>query len=60
MTPRFTKRVPVPKSRKSDYAGVAGNFYDGANVAREFEYWNAAGLLIIHAAIAYTDAVTIN
>lgn len=38
---------------------VAGNFYAGADVAREFEYWNAAGVLIVHAAIAYTDALTI-
>ncbi|KAF0126667.1 MAG: hypothetical protein FD189_2423 [Elusimicrobia bacterium] len=35
------------------------NFYDGAGLAREFEYWNAAGLLAAHAAIAFTDAATI-
>lgn len=59
MTPRLTKRVSVPRSKMTDYANVAGSFYDGANVAREFEYCNAAGVLIIHAAIAYTDAITI-
>ncbi len=59
MTPRLTKRVSVPKSKSSDYAMVGDNFYKGAEVAREFEYWNAAGLLIVHAAIAYTDALTI-
>ena len=38
---------------------MAENFYRGAELAREFEYWNAAGVLIVHAAIAYTDAITI-
>jgi hypothetical protein len=28
-------------------------------VARGSEYWNAAGLLIVHAAIALTDALTV-
>jgi hypothetical protein len=32
---------------------------NGAETAREFEYWNAAGVLIVHAAIAYADAVSI-
>ncbi|OGR68024.1 MAG: hypothetical protein A2081_02655 [Elusimicrobia bacterium GWC2_61_19] len=59
MTPRLTKKISVPKSKRSDYAMVGDNFYKGAEVAREFEYHNAAGVLIVHAAIAYTDAVTI-
>lgn len=59
MTPRRHRRVSVPKSKKSDYARVAENFYRGAEVAKEFEYCNAAGVLIVHAAIAYTDALTI-
>lgn len=59
MTPRRHRRVSVPKSRKSDYARVAENFYKGAEVAKEFEYCNAAGVLIVHSAIAYTDALTI-
>ncbi len=28
-------------------------------MAREFEYWNVAGVLIVHAAIAFTDALTV-
>jgi len=28
-------------------------------MAREYEYWNAAGVLIVHAAIALADAVAI-
>jgi len=59
MTPRRKKIVSVPKARSKDYRKVAENFYQGAEAAREFEYWNAAGVLIVHAAIAYTDAVTI-
>ena len=59
MTPRRHRHVSVPKSKKSDYARVAGNFHKGAELAKEFEYCNAAGLLIVHAAIAYTDALTI-
>ena len=59
MTPRTSRRVSIPRTQYHDYAKVADNFYSGADLAREFEYWNAAGLLIIHAAIAYTDAITI-
>jgi hypothetical protein len=58
MTPRL-KRGSVSRSKYHDYIKVADNFYNGADVAKAFEYWNAAGVLIIHAAIAYTDALTI-
>lgn len=60
MSPRGQRRASVPKSKSSDYAKVAESFYHGAELAKEFEYWNAAGLLVVHAAIAYTDAVTIH
>ncbi len=59
MTPRRSRRVSVLRVKYHDYVKVADNFYSGAELAKEFEYWNAAGVLIIHAAIAYTDAVTI-
>jgi hypothetical protein len=59
MTPRMNKRSSVPRTKYHDYIKVADNFYNGADTAKEFEYWNAAGVLIIHAAIAYTDALTI-
>lgn len=52
-------RITVDRSRSRDYAAVAKNFMQGAELAKEFEYWNAAGVLIVHAAIAYTDAITI-
>lgn len=32
---------------------------DAANLANEFEYYNAAGVLIVHSAIAMADALTI-
>ena len=54
-----TKRVQVNKVKSRDYQMVAENFIHGANLAKEFEYWNAAGVLIVHAAIAYADAITI-
>ena len=59
MTPRRQKKVAVPKGKAKDYRNVADNFYDGAEMARAYEYWNAAGVLIVHSAIAYTDAITI-
>ncbi|MBX2991867.1 MAG: hypothetical protein KF749_11965 [Bacteroidetes bacterium] len=54
-----SRRVSVSRERSSDYMNVAENFYQGAGLAREFEYWNAAGVLIVHAAIALPDAVAI-
>lgn len=59
MTPRMSKRISVPRSKHHDYIKVADSFCSGAEAAKAFDYWNAAGVLIIHAAIAYTDAVTI-
>jgi hypothetical protein len=59
MTPRMNKRATVSPSKHHDYRKVADNFYSGAEAAKAFDYWNAAGVLIIHAAIAYTDALTI-
>ncbi len=56
---RGKSRATVDRSKVSDYLKVADNFYRGAEVAREFEYWNAAGVLIVHAAIALADAVSI-
>jgi hypothetical protein len=41
------------------FFNVAKNFYKGAELAEEFEYYNAAGVLFVHAAIALADALTI-
>lgn len=59
MTPRRERMVSVPRSKSADYAHVADSFYSGAELAKEYEYWNAAGVLIVHAAIAYADAISI-
>jgi len=56
---RKTQRVPVERVKFADYKKVAHNFYKGAELAGEYEYWNACGVLIVHAAIAFGDAMTI-
>lgn len=56
---RKTLRKKVDSDRCKDYQKVAESFYGGAEAAIEFEYWNAAGVLIVHSAIAYADSVSI-
>ena len=56
---RKTVRKTVDASKSRNYKIVADNFFNGAELAKEFEYWNAAGVLIVHSAIALADAVTI-
>ncbi|MCF8241478.1 MAG: hypothetical protein K9J16_08815 [Melioribacteraceae bacterium] len=58
----MVKKVPRKSYESTDYSKflkVSKNFADGAEVAADYEYYNAAGVLIIHAAIALADAVTI-
>lgn len=38
---------------------VAEHFFAAAGASRDLEYWTAAGVLIVHAAIAYTDALCV-
>lgn len=52
-------RVAVHRTKAKDYRSVAESFYRGAELARDFEYWNASGVLIVHAAIAMADAIAI-
>ncbi len=54
-----SKRKQVDKVMFAKFLQVSKNFEEGAQVADEFEYYNAAGVLIIHAAIALGDALTI-
>ena len=42
-----------------DFIKVSENFKEGAELAFEFGYYNAAGVLIIHSAIALADSITI-
>lgn len=54
-----TTRKTIDRAQAKNYKIVADNFYSGAEVAKEYEYWNAAGVLIVHLAIAYSDAISI-
>lgn len=56
---RKTSFKVVESNKYKNFLLVADNFYKGAELAFEFEYWNAAGVLIIHAAIALADSLTI-
>ena len=57
--PRSGRRRQVDRSRWLQFRTVAGHFAKAADLAAEFEYWNAAGVLFVHAAIALTDAITV-
>ncbi|MEW6193847.1 MAG: hypothetical protein AB1521_01655 [Bacteroidota bacterium] len=52
-------RKKIEAYRYKDFIEVARNFYEGAKIATEYSYYNAAGLLIVHSAIAYSDAISI-
>jgi hypothetical protein len=54
-----TKRAAVDRREAAKYAAAAAQFTQAAGLAREFEYWNASGLLYVHSAIAFADAVAI-
>jgi len=56
---RRSIRKSVDRSLSSKYRRVAEGFREAAEVANEYEYWNAAGVLIVHAAIAFADAIAI-
>lgn len=49
----------VDQSKYSDFEKISKDFENGCESAYAFEYYNAAGVLIIHAAIALADSVTI-
>ncbi|MBK7105452.1 MAG: hypothetical protein IPH62_09225 [Ignavibacteriae bacterium] len=58
----MVKKVSRKQYETSNYKNflkVAENFINGADLALDYEYYNAAGVLIIHSAIALADAVTI-
>ena len=52
-------RKSVPRQKFNEYQNVAEHFYNAAKDSIELEYWTAAGVLIVHSAIAYTDALCI-
>jgi hypothetical protein len=51
------KKVGIEKHH--DFEKISKDFASGCESAYAFEYFNAAGVLIIHAAIALADSVTI-
>lgn len=52
-------RKSVPRHRFREYLNVADHFYEAAQDSMELEYWTAAGVLIVHSAIAFADALCI-
>jgi HEPN domain-containing protein len=49
----------IDRSRYREYQRVAEHFCDAAKDSVDLEYWTAAAVLIVHAAIAYADALCI-
>lgn len=54
-----TARKRVSPAEAGKYARAGRQFLDAAELAGEFEYWNAAGLLYVHGTIALADAVAV-
>ena len=52
-------RKSVPRHRFREYQNVADHFYEAAKDSMELEYWTATGVLIVHSAIAFADALCI-
>lgn len=52
-------RKSIPHHRYKAFRSVAEHFYNAAKDSMELEYWTAAGVLIVHSAIAYTDSLCI-
>lgn len=56
---RKIKTRSIHRSTYKNYLYVARHFYDAAKDAMDLEYWTAAGVLIVHSAIAFSDALCI-
>jgi hypothetical protein len=57
--PRSGRRRQVERSRWRQFHAVGESFAQAARLATDSEYWNAAGVLLVHSAIALTDALTV-
>jgi hypothetical protein len=58
----MVKKVPskvYDSIKYKSFMKVAVNFKEAADLAFEFDYFNASGVLYIHSAIAYSDAITV-
>lgn len=49
----------VERVKFKEYQRIAEHFYDAAKDSAELEYWTAAAVLIVHASIAFADALCI-
>lgn len=56
---RKVPRKNVDSYKYNNFNKVAKSFFEGAKLAYDFEYYNAAGVLIIHSAIALADSITV-
>ena len=52
-------RKSVDRTQFIKYRETAEHFYNAAKDSIELEYWTAAGVLIVHSAIAYADALCV-
>lgn len=52
-------RKSIPRLNFKKYLNVAEHFYQAAKDSLELDYWTASGVLIVHSAIAYSDALCI-
>lgn len=52
-------RKSVDRARYQEYVRVAEHFFEAAKDSLELEYWTASAVLIVHSAIAYSDALCI-
>lgn len=52
-------RKSLPRHRFKDYQDVAEHFYRAAKDSIDLEYWTAAGVIIVHSAIAFADTLCI-
>ena len=56
---RRRSRKAVNRARYLEYEQVAEHFFEAGKASMDLEYWTAAGVLIVHSAIAYADALSI-
>lgn len=52
-------RKSVPRTKFKKYLSTAEHFHEAARDSIDLEYWTAAGVLIVHSAIAFSDALCI-
>ncbi|MBI2931750.1 MAG: hypothetical protein HYY16_08865 [Planctomycetes bacterium] len=56
---RKVSRKIVERREARSHQGIGSEFFHAAELAAGHDYWNAAGLLFVHASIAYADALCI-